>query len=57
VGDGATKHVFQAHRLGGELEVVVQPLALGAMFEFDRVRRAIGEKFHHVTFSNQASAV
>lgn len=56
-GYRASEHVFQAHRLRGELEVVVQPLALVAVFVFDRVRRAIGEKFHYIAFPDKTNAI
>ncbi len=56
-GHGAIQHFFQANRLRGELDVVIQPLALGSMLVFDGVRRAIGEKFHHIAFTDQSYTV
>lgn len=40
-GHGAVQHFLQANRLRGELDVVVQLLPLGAVFELDGVYHAV----------------
>ena len=40
-GHGAIQHFFQAHRLRGELDVIMQFLPLGAVFELDGVHTAV----------------
>ena len=56
-GYRAPEHVFQTHRLCGELEVVVQLLPFRPVFEFDRVHTAIQVKFDQVGLADKAETV
>ena len=54
---GDAQHFFEAHRLRRELNIIVNFLALAAMFELDGKYRAARMKLHHIGLANQAEPV
>lgn len=54
---GVAEHVFQAQRLGGELDVVVNLLSFGTVFEFHWKYRAVRVKFHQIRLADQAQPI
>jgi len=51
------EHFFQAHRLGGNLYVVIVPLLALAMFIFNREYRTVRVKFHNIATSTDAERI
>lgn len=51
------EHVFQTHGLGGELEVIVQFLPLGAVLELYGEHRAVGMELDQIGFSDEIEVV
>ena len=56
VADDLAGHFLQTYRLGGELDIVVDLIALFAVLVFHRVNLAVGMKLHHVALADQAEA-
>ena len=51
------EHLFQAHRLCGQLQVVMYLQLFPAMFVFHRVDMTIGVKLDHIAFTHQPKTI
>ena len=52
-----TEHLFQAQRLGAELQIVINAGAPRSMLMFYRIKRSIGRELDDIAATDQSEAV
>ena len=57
LGHGPAEHVFQAHGLAGELEVIMQFLPFAAVLELDRKNGPIRVELHQIGLADEIEPI